>query len=98
MAMGQIDRKPDPQKNEVGLNLTTKPAPAGENWHPHPNPSGFGCPSGFVNVFLSDFFGFPSDFSSGFSFFSGLVQMPFQGFFGFRGFFEGVSGFRCTRG
>jgi hypothetical protein len=92
--MGQIDRKPDPQKNEVGLNLTPKPAPAGENWHPHPNPSGFGCPSGFVNVFLSDFFWVSIRFFLGFRFFSGLVQVPFRVFLVFGVFSRGfrVSG------
>jgi hypothetical protein len=42
MATGQIDRKPDPRKNVVGLNLA-----------PAPEPVGFGCPSGSINGFLS---------------------------------------------
>jgi hypothetical protein len=47
MAMGWVDRKSDPQKNIIGLNLT--PEPVGF-WVE------FGCPSGFINGFLSSFF------------------------------------------
>jgi hypothetical protein len=36
------------------LNLTPEPEPVGKFWHP--NPSSFGYPSGFVNLFLSGFF------------------------------------------
>jgi hypothetical protein len=28
--LGRVDRKPDPRKNIIGLNLTSEPAPAGE--------------------------------------------------------------------
>jgi hypothetical protein len=38
---GWVDRKSDPRKNKVRLNLTTEPASAGENWHPNLNPLGF---------------------------------------------------------
>jgi hypothetical protein len=53
MAMGWVDRKPDPWKNVIGLNLT--PEPVGFR-------VGFGCPSGFINRFLLGFFYFFSVF------------------------------------
>jgi hypothetical protein len=46
---GWVDRKPDLRKNEVRLNLTPEPKPIGFR-------VGFGCPSDFVNVFLSGVF------------------------------------------
>jgi hypothetical protein len=72
MATGRVDRKPDPRKNIVGLNLT--PKPVGEIWHPNLSGFGFrfGCPSGFINMFLS-----------GFEFFRG-----FSDFFRVLGFFQ----------
>jgi hypothetical protein len=48
MATGRVDRKPDLRKNVVGLNLTPELEPNGFR-------VGFGCPSGFVNGFLSGF-------------------------------------------
>jgi hypothetical protein len=68
-------------KNIVGLNLAPEPKsePTGEIWHSNPNPSGFWCSSGFVNEFLSEFFGF-------FGFF--LVSLGFRVFFRFQVFFS----------
>jgi hypothetical protein len=57
---GRVDRKSDPRKNIVGLNLTPELAPTGEIWHPKPEPVGFwvefGCLLDFVNMFISEFF------------------------------------------
>jgi hypothetical protein len=99
MAMGRVDRKPDPQKNIVRLNMTFEPAPTGEIWHPNLNPSGFGSGSGAHRVLERCFFWV----FSGFIFFvpfvffqvSDFFQVPFGFFFQVLGFF---SGFGCTRG
>jgi hypothetical protein len=45
---GQVDRKPDPRKNIVRLNLIPESELAGEIWHA--NPSGFGSGSGVRRV------------------------------------------------
>jgi hypothetical protein len=47
---GRVDRKLDPRKNIVELNLTPEPEHAGEIWHPNPNPLGFGLGSGARRV------------------------------------------------
>jgi hypothetical protein len=65
MAMGWIDRKPNPRKNIIGLNLT--PEPVGFR-------VGFGCPSSFINRFLSGFF----------IFFGFFYFFRVSDFFGFR--------------
>jgi hypothetical protein len=76
---GWVDRKPDPQKNVVGLNLTPKTTPTGQIWHPNLNPTSFRSGSGARRVLymcvLLGFFGFLSgsfwvlDFFQGFFFF-----------------------------
>jgi hypothetical protein len=83
MAMGRVDRKPDPQKNIVRLNMTFEPAPTGEIWHPNLNPSGFGSGSGARRVLERCFFWglfrfyFFVPFFSGFRFFSSSFRVFF---------------------
>jgi hypothetical protein len=93
--MGRVDRKPDPQKNIVRLNMTFEPAPTGEIWHPNLNPSGFGSGSGAHRVLERCFFWvfFRFYFFCSFCFFqvSDFFQVPFGFFFQVLGFFQ-VSG------
>jgi hypothetical protein len=49
-SLGRVDRKPDMQKNIVGLNLTSEPEPAFEIWHPNLNPLIFGSGLGAHQV------------------------------------------------
>jgi hypothetical protein len=59
--LDQVDWKPDPQKNIVGLNLT--PEPTGEIWHPtHRVLSQVRVPVGFYKLVSFRFFGFLSGF------------------------------------
>jgi hypothetical protein len=97
MTMGRVDRKPDPQKNKVRLNLTHEPAPAGENWNLNQNPSGFGSGSGARRVCKCIFLIFVF-----IRFFLMFYSGSFHGFFGFQVIFGSLSDFfiyfGCTRG
>jgi hypothetical protein len=70
--LGQVNRKPDPQKNVVELNLTPEPEPVGFC-------VGFGCLSGFFRVSFEFrvFFYF-------FGFLSGSEFFWVSNFFGFQ--------------
>jgi hypothetical protein len=53
---GWVGRKPDLQKNVVGLNLTPETAPTGQIWHPNLNPTSFRSSSGARRVLYMCFF------------------------------------------
>jgi hypothetical protein len=46
MAMGRVERKPDPQQNWFGCKIKSTPGLTGEFLNPNPNLTGFGCLSG----------------------------------------------------